>query len=46
MHIHLARNKCLEIIAVKGKAKDIRELGDKLSILKGIKELKYAITTP
>ncbi len=46
MHIHLTRNKCLEIIAVKGKAKDIRELGDKLSILKGIKELKYAITTP
>jgi len=46
MHIHLAKNKCLEIMAVKGKAKDIRELGQKLSTQKGIKELKLAVTTP
>ncbi len=46
MHIHLARNKCLEIIAVKGKAKDVRELGDKLSTLKGVKETEFAVTTP
>ncbi len=46
MHIHLAKNKCLEIIAVKGEAKDIRELGQKLSIQKGVKELKLAVATP
>jgi len=46
MHIHLAKNECLEIIAVKGEAKDIRELGQKLSIQKGVKELKLAVATP
>ena len=46
MHIHLAKNKCLEIMAVKGKAKDIKELGQKLSTQKGVKELKLAVTTP
>ncbi|MEM2130368.1 MAG: nickel-responsive transcriptional regulator NikR [Candidatus Bathyarchaeia archaeon] len=46
MHIHLTRNKCLEIIAVKGKAKDVRELSEKLSTLKGVKETKIAITIP
>jgi CopG family nickel-responsive transcriptional regulator len=46
MHIHLAKNKCLEIMAVKGKAKDIRKLGQKLSTQKGVKEMKLAVTTP
>jgi CopG family nickel-responsive transcriptional regulator len=46
MHIHLAKNKCLEIMAVKGKAKDIRELGQKLSTQKGVKEMKLAVTAP
>ncbi|MEM2145468.1 MAG: nickel-responsive transcriptional regulator NikR [Candidatus Jordarchaeaceae archaeon] len=44
MHIHLAKNKCLEIIAVRGEAKTIRKLGEKLSTQKGIRELKYAVT--
>jgi CopG family nickel-responsive transcriptional regulator len=46
MHIHLARNKCLEIMAVKGKAEDIRKLGQELSTQKGIKEMKLAVTAP
>ena len=46
MHVHLAKNKCLEIMAVKGKAKNIRTLGQKLSTQKGVKELKLAVTTP
>ena len=46
MHIHLARNKCLEILAVKGKAKDVRSLGQELSTQKGIKEVKFAVATP
>ena len=46
MHVHLAKNKCLEIIAVKGKAKDIRKLGQEISTQKGIKEMKIAVTAP
>jgi len=36
-HIHLDHNNCLEIIALKGKAKQLRELADKLIALKGVK---------
>jgi CopG family nickel-responsive transcriptional regulator len=46
MHIHLAKNKCLEIMAVKGKAEDIRKLGQEISTQKGVKEMKLAVTTP
>jgi CopG family nickel-responsive transcriptional regulator len=46
VHIHLAKNKCLEIIAVKGKAKEIRSLSQELRTKKGIKELKLAATSP
>ncbi len=41
MHVHLAKNKCLEIIAVKGKAGDIRSLSQELITKKGVKELKF-----
>ena len=36
-HIHLDHNNCLEIIALKGRAKLLRELADKLIALKGVK---------
>lgn len=35
-HVHLDHHNCLETIAVKGKAKKLRELADKLIALKGI----------
>jgi len=41
MHIHLTKDKCLEIIAVKDKASDIRSLSQELTIKKGVKELKF-----
>ena len=36
-HIHLDHNNCLEILALKGRAKLLRELADKLIALKGVK---------
>ncbi|NMC40316.1 MAG: nickel-responsive transcriptional regulator NikR [Bacteroidales bacterium] len=36
LHFHLDNNKCLEIVAVKGKAHRLTELSDKLIGLKGI----------
>ena len=41
MHVHLAKDKCLEIIAVKGKAGDIRSLSQALMTKKGVKQLKF-----
>ena len=41
MHIHLTRDKCLEIIAVKGKAGVIKSLSQELMTKKGVKQLKF-----
>lgn len=44
MHIHIDHNHCLEAIAVKGKAGEIKELADKLISLKGVKHGKLVFT--
>jgi len=36
-HIHLDHNNCLEIIVVKGKPKEVKELADKLRATRGVK---------
>lgn len=41
IHVHLTKDKCLEIIAVKGKTSDIRSLSQELTTKKGVKELKF-----
>ena len=46
MHIHLTRNKCLEIIAVKGKADSIKKLSQELMTKKGVKQLKFTAIAP
>jgi CopG family nickel-responsive transcriptional regulator len=43
MHIHLAKNKCLEFIAIKGKAFEIKNMSRELMIQKGVRELKLSI---
>lgn len=46
MHVHLDAENCLEIIAVRGKASNVRDLAQKLKATKGVKQLKLAIVTP
>jgi CopG family nickel-responsive transcriptional regulator len=46
MHVHLAEENCLEIIAVKGKTSDVKDLAQELKTKRGIKQLKLAIVTP
>lgn len=41
-HIHLDEASCLEIIAVKGEAKSIQYLSNKLMAVKGVKQLRIA----
>jgi CopG family nickel-responsive transcriptional regulator len=43
MHIHLSDRECLEAIAVKGEAAEIRKLSDELSSKRGVKILKATI---
>jgi CopG family nickel-responsive transcriptional regulator len=43
-HYHLSHDMCLEIIAVKGKAKTLTELSDKLISIKGIKHGKLIMS--
>jgi CopG family nickel-responsive transcriptional regulator len=36
-HVHLDEHNCLEIIVVRGKGKELRELAEKMISLKGVK---------
>lgn len=45
MHIHITDQDCLEAIAVKGKASEIRHLSNELTTKKGVKILKKIIVS-
>lgn len=45
MHLHLDDKNCLEIIAVRGKVKDIQHIADHLIGTKGVKHGKLVATT-
>jgi CopG family transcriptional regulator, nickel-responsive regulator len=45
LHIHIGERDCLEAIAVKGKAAEIRHLSDELATKRGVKILKTMIVT-
>jgi CopG family nickel-responsive transcriptional regulator len=46
LHVHLEENKCLEIIAVRGSAKDVKGLAQALVARKGVKQVKVAAMAP
>jgi CopG family transcriptional regulator, nickel-responsive regulator len=43
-HIHLDHYNCLEIVAVRGKAGEVKRLGDLLRSLKGVKHGTLSMT--
>ena len=45
MHIHLGEKDCLETIAVKGQASEIRHLSNELITKRGVKMLKTMIVS-
>ena len=45
LHIHIGDRDCLEAIAVKGKASEIRHLSDELATKRGVKILKTVIVS-
>ncbi len=46
LHVHLSDKECLEAVAVKGGAEDIRKLAQELATKKGVKQVKSTIITP
>ena len=45
MHIHLDEHNCLEVIVVRGKAREIEVIADRLIGTKGVKHGKLSLTT-
>ncbi|MEX2690004.1 MAG: nickel-responsive transcriptional regulator NikR [Candidatus Njordarchaeum guaymaensis] len=43
LHIHLDRDHCMEVIIVRGKYKNIRNLAKKLTTQRGIREVKISV---
>ncbi|MBP7866999.1 MAG: nickel-responsive transcriptional regulator NikR [Acidobacteria bacterium] len=44
-HIHLDHDHCLEIVAVRGTARDIQHLADRLRSLKGVEHCLLSVTS-
>lgn len=42
-HFHLDKSSCLELIIVKGKARDIKVLSNKMTSLKGVEYGKFIV---
>ncbi|MBI5749977.1 MAG: nickel-responsive transcriptional regulator NikR [Nitrospinae bacterium] len=45
MHVHLDKHNCLEVLVVRGKARDIKKIADRLIGTKGVKHGKLSVTT-
>lgn len=43
-HVHLDHHHCLEVIAVRGKARDVERLSTSLKALVGVKHLSLSIS--
>jgi len=45
LHVHLDHDNCLEVIVVKGKAKNVQKIADGLISTKGVKHGRLTLTT-
>ena len=43
-HIHMDHDNCLEVLVVKGKAQNVKDIGNRLISTKGVKHGKLVIT--
>jgi CopG family nickel-responsive transcriptional regulator len=44
-HIHIDHHNCLEIVAVKGKAREVEKLASLLKAQKGVKHVTLSMST-
>ena len=45
LHVHLSDKECLEAVAVKGDAEDIKKLAQELATQKGVKQVRSTIVS-
>ena len=45
MHVHLDHHNCLEILVIKGKAREAKEVADRLLSVKGVLHGKLTVTS-
>ena len=45
IHVHLDHDNCLEVLIVKGKARNVQKIADALISTKGVKHGRLTITT-
>ena len=45
MHVHLDHHNCLEILVIKGKASEAKEVSDRLLSVKGVLHGKLTVTS-
>lgn len=44
-HVHMDHHNCLEVIIVRGKAREVQELADRLVSLRGVRDGKLAMSS-
>jgi len=45
LHVHLDESNCLEVTALRGRARDVRHLAEHMIGMKGVKHGKLVLTT-
>jgi CopG family nickel-responsive transcriptional regulator len=45
LHVHLDAHNCLEVLVVRGKAREVKKIADALIGVKGVKHGKLVMTT-
>ncbi len=46
LHVHLDHDHCLEVVVVRGRAGDVRQVADALISMKGVKHGRLTLTSP
>ena len=44
-HIHMDHDNCLEVVIVRGKAREVRDLAEKLTAIRGVKDGNLAMSS-
>ncbi|MBP7569687.1 MAG: nickel-responsive transcriptional regulator NikR [Acidobacteria bacterium] len=46
LHVHLDHDHCLEVVVVRGRAGEVRQVADALISMKGVKHGRLTLTSP
>jgi CopG family nickel-responsive transcriptional regulator len=46
LHVHLDRDRCLEVVVLRGKSRDVQKLADRLISTKGVRHGRLVMSSP